>query len=562
MDTEGTVAINDLENRRFVGLLEAAPDAMVCVDKAGRIALVNAQAERLFGYGRQELVGQPVEILVPDAVRAGHPKHRAEYVADPKPRPMGAGMELAARRRDGSTFPAEISLSAIDTDEGILVTAAVRDVTERLEVQAERERLRTQAERDKLERQLHQAQRLESLGQLAGGVAHDFNNLLAVISNYADFIAEAMKGPPSYGSNQANLADIEQIQLAADRATRLTHQLLAFARREVVQPRVLNLNVAVTNILKLLQRTLGEHIELVTDLAPGLAYVLADQGHIEQILVNLAVNARDVLPGGGKLIIETSNIDVDEAYAATHANLSMGRYVAMKVSDNGPGMPPEVADHAFEPFFTTKPKGDGSGLGLATIYGIVTQAGGNVRIYSEPAVGTTITVLLPVTEQSPPPEEHPSDDGEGSGSELVLVVEDEPALREVTRRILTRNGYRVITAADGSEAILATRSCRDHIDLLLTDVIMPGMQGKEVAQQVRKLQPDVAVLYMSGYTEGLLSAQGVLEPGINLIEKPFNEKSLLRKVRELIHARQPVLSRRRGPARPATAAASRGHLHP
>jgi signal transduction histidine kinase/CheY-like chemotaxis protein len=388
------------------------------------------------------------------------------------------------------------------------------------------------AERDKLERQLQQAQRLESLGQLAGGVAHDFNNLLAVISNCAAFIAEAMQGPPSPESNQANLSDIEQIQLAADRATWLTHQLLAFARREVVQPRVLNLNVAVTNILKLLQRTLGEHIELVTELAPGLAYVLADQGHIEQILVNLAVNARDAMPGGGRLIIETGNIDVDVAYAATHANLSMGRYVAMKVSDNGPGMPPEVVDHAFEPFFTTKPKGEGSGLGLATIYGIVAQAGGNVRIYSEPAVGTTISVLLPVTDQSPQPEEHPSDRGESGGSELVLVVEDEPALRDVTRRILTRDGYRVITAGDGSEAIRATRSCRDHIDVLLTDVIMPGMQGNEVAQQVRKLRPDVAVLYMSGYTEGLLSAQGVLEPGINLIEKPFNEKSLLRKVRE------------------------------
>ncbi len=309
----------------------------------------------------------------------------------------------------------------------------------------------------------------------------------------------------------------------------------------MVQPRVLNLNVAVTNILKLLQRTLGEHIELVTSLAPGLAHVLADQGHIEQILVNLAVNARDAMPGGGRLIIETGNIDVDEAYAATHANLSMGHYAAIKVSDNGPGMPPEVADHAFEPFFTTKPKGEGSGLGLATIYGIVTQAGGNVRIYTEPGIGTTITVLLPVTGQPPVAEEHPPDDGESGGSELVLLVEDEPALREVARRILTRNGYRVITAGDGFEAIRVTKKCRDHIDLLLTDVIMPGMQGREVAQQVRELQPDVAVLYMSGYTEGLLSAQGVLEPGINLVEKPFNEKSLLLKVREILHARLPAL---------------------
>jgi hypothetical protein len=253
------------------------------------------------------------------------------------------------------------------------------------------------------------------------------------------------------------------------------------------------------------------------------------------------------MPGGGKLIIQTGNIDVDEAYAATHANLSTGHYAAMKVSDNGPGMPPEVADHAFEPFFTTKPKGEGSGLGLATIYGIVTQAGGNARIYSEPGIGTTITVLLPVTDQPAAAEEQPSDDGESGGSELVLLVEDEPALREVARRILTRNGYRVITASDGFEAIRAARSYQDPIDLLLTDVIMPGMQGREVAQQVRKFQQDAAVLYMSGYTEGLLSAQGALEPGINLIEKPFNEKSLLRKVREILHARQPALIPGRGP---------------
>jgi CheY-like chemotaxis protein/two-component sensor histidine kinase len=339
-------------------------------------------------------------------------------------------------------------------------------------------------------------------------------------------------------TNEAILSDIEQIRLAADRATRLTHQLLAFARREVVQPRVLNLNEVLTSILNLLQRTLGEHIELITDLAPGLAWVLADQGHIEQILVNLAVNARDAMPGGGRLIIETGNVSVDEAYAASNANLGTGGYVTLKVSDNGPGMPPEIVDRAFEPFFTTKPKGEGSGLGLATIYGIVTQAGGNVRIYSEPAIGTTIRILLPITDQSPSPEEHPLDGNESGGDELVLLVEDEPALREVTRRILTRNGYRVIAADNGNEAIRAAMSCEGRIDVLLTDVIMPGMQGREVAQQIRKIQPDIAILYMSGYTEGLLSAQGVLEPGINLIEKPFNEKSLLRKVGEILHTRQ------------------------
>jgi PAS domain S-box-containing protein len=525
---------------RFVGLLEAAPDAMVCVNGDGRIALVNAQAERLFGYGRDDLVGQPIEVLVPDGARAVHPGHRAGYVADPKLRPMGAGMELAGRRRDGTTFPAEISLSAIGTDEGILVTAAVRDVTERLEAHAERERLKSQAERDRLERQLQQSQRLESLGQLAGGVAHDFNNLLGVITNYAAFVAEELKKPPGEPVGEDALADVEQIQLAAERATRLTHQLLAFARREVIQPRVLNLNNVIGGILELLHRTLGEHVELVTDLGPGLDPVLADPGHIEQILVNLAVNARDAMTGGGKLAIKTGNIDVDEAYAATHANLRTGRYAALKVSDNGSGMPPEVADRAFEPFFSTKPKGEGSGLGLATIYGIVAQAGGNVRIYSEPHLGTTITILLPVTDQLPPPSEHTPGKPERGGGELVLLVEDEQAMREVTRRLLTRNGYRVTSAATGQEAVDAAATCPDPITLLLTDVIMPGMQGREVAQRVRGIQPGVAVLYMSGYTEGLLSAQGVLESEINLIEKPFTESSLLNKMQEILRTHRPA----------------------
>jgi PAS domain S-box-containing protein len=520
---------------RFTGLLEAAPDAMVCVEGDGRIALVNAQAERLFGYRRQELVGQMVEMLVPEAARPVHPGHRAEYMADPRPRPMGEGMELTGRRRDGTTFPAEISLSAIDTDEGILVTAGVRDVTERLEAQAERERLKTQAERDRMERQLQQSQRLESLGQLAGGVAHDFNNLLGVISNYAAFVADEVRKQAADPAGQTTLADIEQVQMAAQRASGLTHQLLAFARREVLQPRVLNLNEVVAGVLKLLQRTLGEHIGLLTDLDPELELVLADPGQIEQILVNLAVNARDAMTGGGTLTIATGNAEVDPAYAASRANLPPGQYVALKVSDNGPGMSPEVIDRAFEPFFTTKPKGIGSGLGLATVYGIVTQAGGNVRIYSEAGLGTTITVLLPVTSQTALPAEHHADEPVG-GTELVLVVEDEEALREVTRRILARNGYQVITAASGQEAIRAAAASAAPIGALVTDVIMPGMQGREVADKITELRPGIPVLYMSGYTEGLLGGQGVLEPGVHLIEKPFNEASLLRKMRTILSA--------------------------
>jgi PAS domain S-box-containing protein len=518
----------------FVGLLEGAPDAMVCVDRSGRIAVVNAQAERLFGYGRAELVDQPVEMLVPEAARAEHAAHRGHYMDDPKPRPMSARMELSGRRRDGSTFPAEISLSAIDTDDGRLVIAAVRDVTEQLELRAARERLKNQAERDKLEQQLQQSQRLESLGQLAGGVAHDFNNLLAVITNYAEFVGEEVAKDAAQADWQSVRHDVKQIQLAAGRAADLTRQLLAFARRDVVQPRPLNLNDVIASVEQLLIRTLGEHVELKTKLAPGLCAVLTDPGQIEQVLVNLAVNARDAMPAGGTLMVETTTADIDASHAASRVGLPPGQYACMKIGDTGTGMPREVIDRAFEPFFTTKPKGEGTGLGLATVYGIVSRAGGYVQIYSEPGVGTTFTILLPATGQEvqlePAAEQKPA---KGAG-ETVLIVEDEPAMREVTHRILSRAGYNVMTAANGREAIEIVTHYPGDIDVLLTDVIMPQMPGKEAAERIRALRPGIKVLFMSGYTQGLLDTQGVVEAGINLLEKPFTEASLLIRLGQLI----------------------------
>jgi PAS domain S-box-containing protein len=520
---------------RFRGLLEAAPDAVVCVNDAGRIELVNAQCEELFGYGRDELVGQPVEILLPDGVRDAHPAHRMEYLADPRPRPMGAGLQLAARRRDGRAFPVEVSLSATGTDEGILVIAVARDVTERLEIAAERERLRAQAEQDKAERQRHQSQRLESLGQLAGGVAHDFNNLLGVISNYAAFVAEEL-AQEADGGSQGTRDDVSQIQQAAGRAAELTHQLLAFARQEVIRPRVLDLNEVAASVEQLLGRTLGEHIELITELADNLDPVLADPGQIEQVLVNLAVNARDAMPAGGKLIIATSAADIDQ-HVPGHAgqpDLAPGRYSALRVSDTGTGIPKDVVDRIFEPFFSTKPKGQGTGLGLATVYGIISQAGGGIRIYSEPGMGTVFTILLPVTG-------HAADSGptqavglrRGHG-ETVLVVEDEPAMREVTRRILARNGYKVAAAASGHDAIQAVTTQLEHIDVLLTDVVMPQMQGRELAEKICILRPGVRVVFMSGYTQGLLSQRSILEPGVQLVEKPFTEAGLLLAISEIL----------------------------
>src|SRR5450755_12407 len=525
----------------FVGLLDGAPDAMVCVAANGQIALVNAQTERLFGYRREELVGQEMEILVPDAVRAAHAAHRTRYMADPESRPVRAQTEPSCRRRDGSTFPGEISLSVIDTPDGILVMAAVRDVTERLEVLAERERLRGQAERDKMQRQLQQSLRLANLGELAGGLAHDFNNLLAVISNYAAFVsAEVAKGG-SQLSLPSVREDVLQIQRAAERAADMTNQLLAFACREVVRPRPLNLNEVINGVEHLLIRTLGAHVVLTTSLDPDLCAVLADPGQIEQVLVTLAVNAGDAMPAGGTLTLTTATTDIDATDPASRTGLVPGRYACLKVSDTGAGMTREVIDRAFEPFFTTKFKGEGTGLGLASVYGIITQARGHVRVYSEPGIGTTFTILLPATGHDAVPARAPapaSASGRGTG-ETILVVEDEPAMREVTRRILSRSGYQVITAANGREAIQVATNHDGGIDVLVTDIVMPQMLGQEAAERIRTLRPDVKVLFMSGYTRGLLDSKGIVAGDVNLIEKPFTEESLLTRLRQVIASEDP-----------------------
>jgi len=527
----------------FAGLLDGAPDAMVCVAANGQIALVNEQTERLFGYRREELVGQQMEILVADAVRAAHVAHRTRYMADPERRPVRAWTEPSCRRRNGSTFPGEISLSAIDTPDGILVMAAVRDVTERLEALAERERLRGQAERDKMERQLRQSQRLENLGELAGGLAHDFNNLLAVISNYAAFVSAEVGKGGSQVSLPSVREDVLQIQRATERATDMTHQLLAFACREVVQPRPLDLNEVINGVKQLLIRTLGAHVVLTTSLDPDLCAVLADPGQIEQVLVTLAVNAGDAMPAGGTLTLTTATTDIDATDPASRAGVVPGRYACLKVSDTGTGMTREVIDRAFEPFFTTKSKGEGTGLGLATVYGIITQARGHVRVYSEPGIGTTFTILLPATGHDAVPARAPASASaaaaESGTGETILVVEDEPAMREVTRRILARSGYQVITAANGREAIQVATNHDGGIDVLVTDIVMPQMLGQEAAERIRALQPGVKVLFMSGYTRGLLDSKGIVAGDVNLIEKPFMEESLLTRLRQVMASEDP-----------------------
>jgi PAS domain S-box-containing protein len=578
-----------LVDSTLAGMLDASPDAMLAFDDAGLIVLANAQSERLFGYRQQELIGRPVELLV--------------SIADPKFRPTATGLQMPGRRHDGSEFSASISVSTIATDAGLLISATIRDATERNEVAAELVRVKTEAERvrleveadritaagekreaervrlkaagektvaeevrleaevervkaagektvaegvrleavaehQRLEAQLHQSQRMESLGQLAGGVAHDFNNLLAVILNYASFVAEELSSGAATPGGQhwkGPLGDVEQIQLAAERAALLTHQLLSFARREVVQARPLSLNSAIERMEQILRRTIGEQIELVINLEEDLPMVVADPGQIEQIVLNLAINARDAMPGGGVLTIDTSVRDISAA--DSFAGLPAGSYVCCRVGDTGVGMSEEVRDHAFEPFFTTKPRGQGSGLGLATVYGIVSQSGGFTKIYSDEGVGTSLTILLPAATRDGEP--HARGDLKSglaprSVTETILLVDDEEALREVTRRILTRNDYLVLTAANGPQAIEVAASHDGPIDLLLTDVIMPTMQGPTVANEVRKLRPRIRVLFMSGHAQPVLEAEAVLGTEFLLLEKPFNQTMLLENLRKVL----------------------------
>ncbi len=395
---------------------------------------------------------------------------------------------------------------------------------------------RLDAEQDRLSNRHLQAQRLESLGELAGGIAHDFNNLLAVIVNYAAFVAddlEAAAGAEIGDRWQTTREDVEQIRLAAEQAANLTSQLLAFARRDAVKPAVVDVNEVVGNVAQLLSRTLGEQVELVSSLEEELWPVLIDPGQLEQILVNLAVNARDAMPEGGVLRVETVNMNIDKEYAA-RVELSPGRYVRVRLSDTGAGMSPEAVQRAFDPFFTTKPPGEGTGLGLATVYGIVQRAGGSAQIYSEPNLGTTFTALLPASGQAHSPAPLKPDPVRLRGDETILLVEDEPSLRKVAKRILSDAGYTVIDAGNGVEALATAAQHSGQIDLLLSDVIMPQMSGPQLAQRLLLERPGLPVLFMSGFAAPLMGPDGRVYAEVELMDKPFSARTLLAKVAEVL----------------------------
>jgi two-component system cell cycle sensor histidine kinase/response regulator CckA len=629
-------ALRNNENR-FRSLLESSPDAMVITDQAGRIVLVNRTAENLFGYQRQELLGQTLDILLPERIRDTHAMHFDEYASRPRHRSMGSGLELCGRHKDGREIPLEISLSPLETSEGILFSSAIRDIRQRkqdeealrrseaeyrslvqgapygilrcttdgrlltanpalaemlgydvaedmlalnigadiacdpelcrhlleqshtgirgaevrwkrkdgkeLTVQLSGRAVRDESgktlyyemisenvtEQRRLEEEFRQAQKLEAIGRLAGGVAHDFNNLLGVIIGYSELLLE------QEGLDEALTKKIEQIRKAGQRAASVTGQLLAFSRKQVLQPQALNLNSVVSDTGKMLNRLIGEDIELITVLDPRLGPVKADPTQIEQVILNLAINARDAMPQGGRLTIKTANLILQEAVAYPAFTMEPGRYVSLTISDTGAGMSPEIQSHIFEPFFTTKEEGKGTGMGLAMVYGIVKQSGGYIACDSAPGKSTTFSIYLPLAEELSLDEEpHAPQPKLPQGSETILLVEDAEPLRILTQEFLLRLGYRVLEASSGSEALHLAQQHKGTIDLLLTDIVMPGMSGRELAMNVADRHPQVKVLYISGYTDDAIVRHGIEERAVSLLMKPFTLERLAHKLRTVL----------------------------
>jgi PAS domain S-box-containing protein len=499
--------------RRLQFAIEHAADGFLWADESGRIQYANAAVCRRLGYTREEMLALTISDFDPGFPRESWPQHWASVKA------AGARViEATHRAKDGTLFPVEVSVNHVEFEGSEYHCVFVRDISDRK---------RAEAAVREAEDRLRQSQRLEAIGRLAGGVAHDFNNLLGVIMGYGQSVAKKLPGGDPLAPK------VDQILKAADRAATLTRQLLAFSRQQVLQPRVLDLNAVLGEMQGMLGQLIGEDVRLVTAFDPMLGQVKADAGQLEQIVMNLAVNARDAMPEGGTLTIETANRDVDAAYVAQHPPIKAGRYVMMAVSDTGHGMDAEVQAHMFEPFYTTKEKGKGTGLGLATVYGIVKQSEGYIWAYSEKDLGTTFKIYLPRVDDLPA-EARETAAAVTGGSETLLLVEDEEALRDLLRETLESYGYEVIVAADGAEAIRAAAGHARPIHVLITDVVMPGASGRRVADEIAAARPDMKVLFMSGYTDEAIHHHGVFGPGAAFIGKPFSAQALARKLREIL----------------------------
>ncbi|HXO86376.1 MAG TPA: PAS domain S-box protein [Gemmatimonadales bacterium] len=509
-DTESALRESD---RRARTLFETVNLVVLGLDRGGMVEYVNPFFLQRFGYARDAVIGRNWFELVPASQRATMQDVFRDLIDENE----HTHYENPVLTKDGQERLIAWNNTVLRDVEGqpIGTLSIGEDITERTQ----------------LELQLRQAQKMEAIGRLAGGVAHDFNNVLTAVFGYVDLLREEM--PP--GSSA--LQDLAEVRKAAERAADLTRQLLAFSRQQVLEPVVLPLNDHIEEFEKMLRRVIGEDVELRLALSKDIGNVRADPGQLQQVIMNLAVNARDAMPQGGKLLLETANVDLSEQYAELHQPVIPGRYVMLAVSDTGTGMPPDVKARIFEPFFTTKEKGKGTGLGLSTVYGIVKQSGGYVWVYTELGRGTTFKVYLPRVDAPPDRPAKPREAGTLTGSETILLAEDDAILRPLAKALLVKLGYTVLEAENADAALAAAQAHQGPIHLLVSDVVMPGPSGRELARRLAALRPETRVLFVSGYTDDAIVHHGMLEPGLNFLQKPFTPSVLARKVREVLDAK-------------------------
>jgi PAS domain S-box-containing protein len=510
---------------RLAQAVENSTELIAIANPDGRISFANHALLQATGYKDTEIIG---EFFGKTLISHNNPPALDEEIRVRTLLEGGWRGECLGRRKDDSDFPVFLSTGQIKDNRGLVIGifGIGQDITDR----------------KRLEEQLLVSQKMEAVGRLAGGVAHDFNNLLGVIVGYSDLVLDA------FPSEDPRHQQLEQIKKAGLRATSLTRQLLTFSRKQVCQPVVLDINALVTDFNKMLRRMVGEDIEFTNALHQGLGQVKVDPGQIEQVIMNLVVNSRDAMPNGGKLIIETANVDLDEDYCLLHPSVQPGRYVMLAVSDSGSGMDAKTQARIFEPFFTTKEEGKGTGLGLAIVYGVVKQSEGHIWVYSELGKGTTFKIYFPRIDE--PAQSAATDRGEAGslrGFETILLAEDSTLLRVLTCALLENNGYEVIAAENGIEAVKLAERCDRPIHLLLTDVVMPGMNGRELADRLAVKRPDMKVLYMSGYTNDAIVHHGVLDPKLSFLQKPFSQKALTHKLREVLDRAETVSCDHAGP---------------
>ncbi len=514
---EAVVRASESKLRSLIDtVLDTVVDGLITIDREGAIQSYNKACISLFGYAPDEVLGCNVRMLMPEPYHSEHDRYLAAYHATAKPKIIGIGREVMGRRKDGTTFPMELAVGESAEGGNHSFVGIIRDLTERREADKQRDQLR-------------QAQKMEAVGQLTGGLAHDFNNLLAIIIGNLDLLSEL---------RQDDVVTDELVRDALDSALRgadLTRRLLAFARRQPLQPERADINELIGSIVKLLSRTLGENIAIELALAPNIWPVQIDRAQFEAVIANLATNARDAMPRGGALLIDTRNGRLDEAYAAAHTEVTPGDYVVVEVSDSGCGMPPEIVMRIFEPFFTTKEQGKGTGLGLSMVFGLVKQSGGHITVYSEIDKGTTFRLYLPRSDVTASVVDERQDEiVSRGGTETILVVEDNPGLRRIVVRQLGDAGYHVLEASDASAAMAVIES-RTPIHLLLTDIVMPGdMDGRDLSRAAMALRPMLRTLLTSGFPDARLGGVGAHATGSRLLSKPYRKEELRRTVREVL----------------------------